>query len=244
MYSEEQRWCNWGRTALRAQLYADCSEHPCAVAQLIHCLKSHLGITKTCLEVPGISHLDSCPKTHAFLKKESRKTSSHGADRLAAGKQCWSEQLNGFVQGGESEIVTALRKAKALDDLEIISKCSTPVTPGHGSFQSEKKLKSKLHKLLPMDFIIPHNTALHNGTWGCLSQMQGLHPQSNCRTAAGTRITEQVTTPKSSHTCPTEHSHQHTDTYTMSTKCSHFTYLESNIHGRMKWQDQNWWKHK
>lgn len=115
------------------------------------CFKSHLGITKTCLEVPGISHLDSCPKTHAFLRKESRKTSSHGADRLAAGKQCWSEQLNGFVQGGESEIVTALRKAKALDDLEIISKCPTPVTPGHGSFQSEKKLKSKLHKLLPMD---------------------------------------------------------------------------------------------
>lgn len=193
MYSEEQSWCNWGCTAPSTQLHADCSEHPCAVAQLIHSLKSHLGITKTCLEVPGMSHLDSfCPQTQAFLKKESRKTSSHGADWLAAGKQSSSEQLNGFA-GREGETVTALRKAKALDDLEIISRRTSPVTPGHRSFQSEKELKSKLHKLLPVDFIIPHNTALHNGTRGCSSQMQGLHPQSSCRIAAGTRSAEQAT---------------------------------------------------
>lgn len=40
---------------------------------------------------------------------------------------------------------------------------TSPVTPGHGSCQSKKELRSKLHKLLPVDCVIQHNAATCKG---------------------------------------------------------------------------------
>lgn len=114
----------------------------------------------------------------SLLKWESRRLDQTGW--LEAN---WVHLSNWIVFAGrEDKIVIALRKARAPDGLEIMYfNMHITCTVGHGSFQSKKEWKSKLHQLLPEDCIIRHNTATQQRQQHkiCSSQMWGLYPWSH-----------------------------------------------------------------
>lgn len=185
-------------------------------------------------------NLDSFyPRSLSLLKLESKRLLMEQTGWLHAN---WVHLSNWIVFAGrEDKIVIALRKARALDGLEIIYfKTYITCYSGAWEFPKQKGIKEQITQITPSglhystqhsysqrqqhtDLLIPDVGSLP------LNLQEDCHqpPQSWWHIAKSSQLYLAGGNGTQTHSCT------RTGTYTRTTECSNFTYLESGIHSEM-----------